>query len=185
MSAAERGSDSIHIDNATLRPASGDGLGVTVLEPSSVRLRQTSGGLLEATVGNRTYGGAEINQAFPRSQPDHFLILSDAEHREIGIIEDISKLDGESIESVGFALRVHYLIPVVTHIRQIRQQPGNWTWEVVTDRGPMRLILRNLHDHLETLGPDRILLTDIDGRSCEIRSADLDLPSRRRLSRVL
>lgn len=50
----------------------------------------------------------------------------------------------------------------------------------------MQVIMRNLHDHVEAVGSDRMVLTGIDGRTCEIVSiGGLDRQSRRQMAKVL
>ena len=162
-----------------------DPSGLTILDPSSLRVRVSAGGLLEAWVSDVRYWPVEVNQAFPRSDPGRFLVLSHGEQKEVGLIEDVSRLDGESVRALEHGLRVHYLIPRVTRIQRIRQEPGRWTWDVLTDRGPMQLTVQNLHDHLEMIGSGRMLLTAEDGRACEIVVAsNLDRHSRRQLAKV-
>ncbi len=157
---------------------------LNLLEPSSLRVRVGPGGLLQAWVGELSYRPVEVQQAFPRSDPGRFLVLSHGEV-ELGLIEDVSCLDAESVRALEYGLRVHYLIPRVTRIQRIRQEPGRWTWDVITDRGPMQLTVQNLHDHLETIGSGRMLLTTEDGRGCEIVAAgSLDRHSRRQLAKV-
>ena len=41
------------------------------------------------------------------------------------------------------------------------------TWEVETDRGPRRFVVRNLRDSTFPLGPNRLMMTDTDGNRYE------------------
>lgn len=152
-----------------------------------VSLTLGSGGVLAARVKGREYREVVLIRAFPRSDPWAHLVLTTLDdEEEIGLIERLEDLDEESRQAARADLRNRYLVPRVTAVRAVRQDPGSWTWTVETDRGPMQIIMRNLHDHLEVLGHDRMVLTGVDGRSCEIVSVRaLDAQSRRQMAKVL
>ncbi|MGG4394756.1 DUF1854 domain-containing protein [Paenibacillus thiaminolyticus] len=55
-----------------------------------------------------------------------------------------------------------------------------------TDAGLMRMTMRNLHEHVQLHGANRILLTDMNGRCAEIRDLQaLDGASKKWLKEVL
>jgi hypothetical protein len=74
----------------------------------------------------------------------------------------------------------------MTHTEKIAQKPALWIWNVKTSLGPMTLALRNLHEHLQSPAPGRYLITDIEGRRCEIPDiAALDAHSRKQWGKIL
>ena len=58
--------------------------------------------------------------------------------------------------------------------------------KVETDRGPMSLAIQNVHDHIQYTKTGGMLLSDMEGRRCEIRDLDqLDKKSLRELNRMI
>jgi len=154
--------------------------------PEALVCRRGPGRLLEIVLDGQVYSGAVATQAFPRSAPGRYVIFSDTSDNELGLLQDPTTLDPASREVLEAELRLRYVMPIVTKIERVRQNPGSWTFDVITDRGPLRLSVRNLHEHLEGLGSDRLILTDVDGRTAEISSIQaLDFHSKRELAKVL
>jgi hypothetical protein len=59
-------------------------------------------------------------------------------------------------------------------------------WELQTHLGTTKMAMRNLHEHLQYPGGGRIILTDLNGKRCEITEWQaLDSHSRKQLKEVL
>jgi len=171
--------------------------GLPCLTPGAVRLYRGPTGVLRATIEEepaRSYLHVLVYRAFPLSEPAQWVVLLDGQAKEIGMIEDPAALDPESQALCAEELELRYLTPHVTAVREIREDTleggGAWSpvlvWELVTDRGPMRLRLPNLLDHIRLLGPGRLLIWDRDGRRAEFADiAALDESSRRWLKKYL
>ncbi|WP_374019056.1 DUF1854 domain-containing protein [Paenibacillus thiaminolyticus] len=54
-------------------------------------------------------------------------------------------------------------------IVQVRQHHDLWIWQPEPDAGLVRMTMRNLHEHVQLHGANRLLLTDVNGRRAEIR----------------
>ncbi len=92
----------------------------------------------------------------------------------------------ESRDEVIKELRLRYLIPKVTHIKQILSKPAGIEWILETDHGPIRFLMRNMHDHVYYPAPNRILITDMDGRRYQIFDyTELDKHSVRQFRKLL
>ncbi len=156
------------------------------LVPSQVHCHHHARGSFAVTIDGTTFPTVVLTQAFPRSQPGHYVALATPEGKELGILVDSSLLDPSSRAALQQELRRRYVMPIVTQVERVQQRPGSWTFDLATDRGPMQISVRNLHEHLEGLGADRIILTDIDGRTAEVSSIRaLDAHSQRELSKIL
>ncbi|BFH14257.1 DUF1854 domain-containing protein [Paenibacillus melissococcoides] len=79
------------------------------------------------------------------------------------------ELDEESRRELLKELRMRYFLPQVSRIVQVRQHHDVWIWQLETDAGPMRMIMPNLHEHVQAHGVSRLILTDVNGRRAEIR----------------
>jgi hypothetical protein len=74
----------------------------------------------------------------------------------------------------------------VTRVDSVKFKSDLWLWELQTHLGPTRMAMRNLHEHLQYPGGGRVILTDIQGKRCEIPDwQTLDAHSRRQLEEVL
>jgi hypothetical protein len=157
-----------------------------VLDGARVTFYHVEGGLFAATVEDESYLGVLVTQAFPRSEPGHYLVLFAADGKELGMLTDSRDLDDHSQKALALELQRRYVRARVTRIERVYQTPGSWNFDLYTDRGPLELSMRNLHEHLEGLGQDRLVLTDGDGRTCEIPSiAALDPHSQHELAKIL
>jgi hypothetical protein len=170
-----------------------DGLGL--LDPAEVLLHRGPTGVLRATVGGdggRSYMRVSVYRAFPLSRPERWITLCDGDGREIGTIADPQALDPASCALLAEELELRYLTPRVTQLLQIREdttEGGGWTpalvWDMETDRGPLRMRLPNLADHVRALGPGRYLIQDREGRRVEVDASTLPPDGRARLGRHL
>ena len=148
--------------------------------------RRTQGGRLEVCLNGVVHSGIQVNQAFPRSDPGAYLVLSDRNQQELGVVVDPAELDPESQGALAKEIRLRYVMPMIRRIESVRQQSGSWSFKLSTDRGPMNLVIRNLHEYVEGVGTDRMILTGVDGLSGEIASIrSLDARSRRELAKII
>lgn len=154
------------------------------LNCADIVFRRSDGGVLQAIITGVDYAEVGLIRLFPLTHPDAFILVVDGDGNEIGVIDRVDELPHAVQIHLHHELRLRYVVPVVTHIRKISQEPGMWRWDIETDRGSMRMLLPNLHDHVQTVAEDRVLVHDLDGRRCEIRISLLDLHSRQQLKKV-
>lgn len=159
---------------------------VRLLDPARVRFSRGNGGILEMEVEGERIPEVLLFRTYPLSRQEEYISARNGKGEEIGIIERLADLAPDSLEEARKELRLRYLVPRVTRIDKIKQFPGMWVWELQTTLGPTKLSMRNLHEHIQTVGDNRLLLSDMDGNRCEIADMDaLDPQSRKQLSRVL
>lgn len=155
-----------------------------VLNAESVSFGRNESGVLQAVIDGVDYAEVALTRVFPLSQPDRYIVVSVPDGDEIGMIEDLQKLSTETRRHAEQELRLRYVVPIVKQVHRISQEPGMWRWHVTTDRGDIELMMPNLHDHVQTVSADRLLVTDVDGRRCEVRISALDGRSRMQLKKV-
>ncbi|WP_020619994.1 DUF1854 domain-containing protein [Paenibacillus daejeonensis] len=160
--------------------------GVRVLQPESVSFSRSRGGVLEGVLHGKSYKELVVYRTFPFRYPSRYLSIRTPEGEELGIIDDIAELDGESRQELSLELEFRYFLPRVERVERVDFQSDLWIWELQTHLGPTRLVMRNLHEHLQYAGGNRIVLTDQSGKRCEIPDwRRLDAHSRRQLSELL
>ena len=139
---------------------------VRFLEPSRVRLfhTDTGGDAVRLTLeGEASWRSVKIARAFPFSDPDRFIGLRDEVDEDIGMIRDLNSLDPESRAVVLAELNRRYFTPKVTKVLSVSEKSGSATFDVETDRGPVRFVVRSLRDNSFSLGPNRLMLADSEG----------------------
>ncbi len=147
---------------------------VRVLDPQAVRLFRThpEDTTVRVTIeGDRSWREVRIACAFPLSDPDRYIGLRDGSDKDIGILETLHGLDGESRSIIDEELSRRYFTPQVTRVDFVEEAFGVVTWEVETTKGPRRFLVRNLKDSAYTLGSSRVMMTDVDGNRYEFPDA--------------
>ena len=117
-------------------------------------------------------------RCLPLTRPGQYVSLQDDEGAEIGIIADVAELDRESRKAVEADLDLYYLKAEVKAIIRVEARNGVITWELVTDRGPRTVHVRD-RQNIRPLPNGRTILTDIHEAKYEIPPFDeLDERSR-------
>lgn len=163
-----------------------DPYSITLLNPIDVSFSRDSGGLLNANINNKVHKGILLYRTFPYSKPYEYISIRRNDDEELGIIRDLKQLDQKSEQEAFKELRLRYLIPVVTHIDSVKEEHGLWAINLKTDRGRLSLVMQNIHEHIQYTGNESILITDMEGRRCEIREVKrLDKNSLRELNKMI
>ncbi len=158
-----------------------------VIDPKRVIFFRGPDGTLRMTAeGDRSFLRVKVSRAFPLSDPHHYIGLRDSSDSEIGLIRDLRELPTEHRCLIEEELEKHYFIPVVQHIQDIKEEFGIVTWDVETDRGARRYIVRGLRDNVHEQSHFRLMITDVDGNRFEIPDYTLlDARSRAKLDLIL
>ncbi|MFE5317268.1 DUF1854 domain-containing protein [Paenibacillus sp. NPDC056579] len=159
---------------------------IVLLDSHNVWLGRSPGGVLQAVIEGVEYPEVLLYRTYPFSKPTEYISVRNPKEEEIGIIRSLQELELASREEAERELNLRYLIPRITHIEKIQQKPALWIWKVETTLGPMTLALRNLHEHLQSPAPGRYLISDIEGRRCEIVDINaMDAHSRKQWNKIL
>lgn len=148
------------------------------LTPKNARFFHSQGGLISLELTNED-GTKEIFErvvvlrAFPISNPDEFLAIrepdtSRLEGEEIGMIEDISIFDEETLKLLHEELDRRYFIPKITKINSVKEKFDYSYWDVKTDSGSVTFVMQNPFSNIRVLEDGRVFMNDIDGNCFEI-----------------
>ena len=143
---------------------------VRFLDPKTLRLFRTddSDSTVRLTIqDDRSWREVRVARAFPFSDPNRYIGLRDGDDKDIGILTKLDDLDTESNKIIADELERRYFTPRVERVLSVEEQFGVVTWEVETDRGTRRFLVRNLRDNSFPLGPNRLMVTDTDGNRYE------------------
>jgi len=156
-------------------------------EPSSLRVFRTPPWQTRLTVeGVVSFLVARPVRAAPLTDPNRYISFLDAKNEEICMVNDLAELDDESRQVVEADLAAHYLTATILSIDSARNEFGTSYWDVQTDRGARDFVVQNAAENARWLGPNRLLLLDVDGNRFEVPAIDrLDKRSIGLLRRVL
>jgi hypothetical protein len=179
-------------DTDRVPPAADAAFDLVLLNPAKVMLFRTGGSSVRATVSDpligaeRSYLRVSIARAFPLSKPDSYIGLRDGQDKDIGMFVTLDGMDAASRAVVDEELERRYFVPRVQRVVNVKEEFGNVTWEVETDKGRRTFLVQNLRESVQELTPTRVLVTDKDGVRYEFPDVrQLDLKSAAVLQRVM
>ncbi len=132
------------------------------------------------------HSGVQAVRAFPLNDPDEAISLVASDGTEQVFIPELSALPAERQQAVRDALSDRDMVPVIQRIVSVSTFATPSTWDVQTDRGPTRLVLKVEEDIRRLPGQRRLLITSSHGLVFEVPDRTrLDRASRRLLERFL
>lgn len=153
---------------------------IRYLSPETAVFERTAGGFLSLTLGDERYSRVFLYRSFPFTLSDEYISVRDKEGKEIGLIRRIGDFPAEAQALITEELERRYFTPVITKIRNVKEEFGYTYWDVETDSGPRRFTVKESHHNIVLLGPEHLLIVDVDGNRFEIPDCTaLDSQSRR------
>jgi hypothetical protein len=147
--------------------------------------RNAFGRLVLIEPGGTRHEGVEPIRAFPISDPMHGLSLASSDGKELAWIDDINELPSATRTLIEAELREREFTPQIQRIVRVSLQTDPCEWEVVTDRGPTKFVLKSSSD-VRPLDKRRALVSDAHCIHYLIADTQsLDRHSRRILERYL
>ena len=136
-----------------------------------------------ATAGTHT--GVVPVRTFPITAPDEGLSLVSTDGRELAWIEQPRLLPPAMRQILEAELAAREFMPEIQRVAQVSTFSTPSTWDVETDRGPTRFILKGEED-IRRLAGARLLITGEHGVQFIVRDMHaLDRASRKLLERFL
>ena len=152
---------------------------LTFLDPGKIKILRTSCGFVDAEIDGQHYKELKVARMFPVSLPDAYITVSDSSGKELGIILDLAKFEKSQSAVLEQALDHAYFMPKIRKVYSVTERFHVVSWDVMTDRGRRRFEMTVSTDQIIHLGPDRLVLHDIDHNRYEIESISaLDPESR-------
>lgn len=147
--------------------------------------RDGHGRLVLTTADGKRHVGVMPVRAFPLAAPDEGLSIVSAEGRELAWIDRIEQLDATAAAHIAEELAQREFTPTITQITSVSTFSTPSTWEVATDRGDTRLVLKGEED-IRRVGAGELLIADSHGLRFRVRDMSaLDKRSKRLLERFL
>lgn len=155
--------------------------------PSTLQLRRNPHGRLVVTLPDGTeHAGVLPVRAFPIAAPSEGMSLVGQDGHEVLWIERLDQVPEASRRLIEEDLAVREFVPVIQKIIAVSGFSTPSTWELQTDRGPARLVLKAEEDIRRLAGRTKLLIASSDGVQFLVPdSTALDKASRRLLERFL
>jgi hypothetical protein len=156
-------------------------------QPAAIDLSRNAHGRLVLVLadGSRHEGVTPV-RAFPIAAAAQGLSLVGQDGHELLWLDHLDQLPADARLLVEEELQVREFVPTIEKIIAVSSFSTPSTWDVATDRGPARLVLKAEEDIRRLGGRTRLLIAGGDG--VQFRIADttaLDRQSRRILERFL
>lgn len=147
--------------------------------------RDAYGRLVLTTSTGEAHVGIVPVRAFPIGAPQEGTALVSPDGHELVWIERLDPLPSDIRSLIEDELRSREFMPEIQRIVTVSSFATPSTWQVVTDRGETRFILRGEED-IRRFGAHSLLIADSHGIQFLVRDiAALDRGSRRLLDRFL
>jgi Domain of unknown function (DUF1854) len=146
--------------------------------------RNAFGRLVLLGAGERVEGVVPV-RAFPIAAPAEGISLVGPDGRELRWIEQLGTLPPAQRQLIDEELAAREFSPEIRRLKAVSTFSTPSIWEVATDRGDTRFILKGEED-IRRLGRSMLLIADSHGVQFMVRDvAALDRGSRRLLERFL
>ena len=152
---------------------------LNILDPKKIRLHKDPFNKIRLTIlddkGHPEKEDIEVKpvMGFPLTDSEVYVSLCESKDgkkdKEIGIIEDIGKLDSESKKLLKTELKIEYFMPMITKINSMVENHGVMKFDVETDKG-RRIFETRYREDIRKLSGLRIIIRDADGNRYEIKN---------------
>ena len=107
----------------------------------------------------REYIDVKPIRIFPISDPEHWVVICDADGNELICVEDLNHLSDQIRQLLLEELRVREFLPIIKKVMGISSRFEPSEWKIETDRGETCFVL-NDEDDIHRLSTYRILIID-------------------------
>lgn len=146
--------------------------------------RNTFGKLVFADAEG-THEGVVPVRAFPIAAPDSGIALVDQDGHELAWIDRLTDLPADVRALLEEELKNREFLPEIKRLKHVSTFAVPSTWDVETDRGMARFILKGEED-IRRIAHDTLLIADSHGVQYLVRDVQaLDNASRKLLDRFL
>ncbi len=162
------------------------------LDPQKIRFGYDGENLVFVDAAGTYYPRVTLRRCFPLSADNTYILVRVPEAEtertiELGIVANCDELNEESRTAVLRELRMHYFVPMLKKVNNIKEEFGFLYWDVDTDRGRKQFIMRDsIIGSTRRVSDGRWLLIDINQTRYEVHNLeDLDVKSQDLLTKYL
>lgn len=148
------------------------------LEPDGFSVLPASPGFLSLRMADGTvHEDVRCAALFPVTDPEGFVELTvpkpadEGGQVSLGVLQSMAGLEPAARAAIEAALRRRHMLPEITEIRSIRDGIDGCEWDVETDRGARRMLVKRKGESYQMIGENRLVVEDADG--CRYRISDI------------
>lgn len=146
---------------------------LNILDPKNVRIYKDEFNRLRLEIiGEVEYLEVKAIMNFPLTNPDSFIsfveVKDGKKEQEIGVIEDVKKLDNKSKKVLRDELKRAYFMPEIVKINSLKEYHGIMKFDVETDKG-RRVFETRYKEDIRKLPKGNIAIKDADGNRYVIK----------------
>lgn len=139
----------------------------------------TFGKLIYTDPAGQRHVGVTPIRAFPFTDREHWISLTNESGKELTLIEDVATLTEEARKILLAELASREFVPAITKVYSVSSETEPCEWDVETDRGRTKFVMKNEED-IRRLGQNGASITDGQGLRFVIHEIKkLDAHSRR------
>lgn len=147
--------------------------------PKFSLVRDQWGQLIFVAAKGETFGNVTPVALFPISGPESWISIRSADGIELACIEDPRTLPADVWQLLKEDLSRREFVPTIRRIVRVSGNTEPCEWQVETDRGPTRFVLKSDED-VRRIGDHEILILDAHGTRYHIPDLTaVDVKSRR------
>jgi hypothetical protein len=146
---------------------------LNILDPKEIQISKDGFNKIKLKInGDTEYEEVKPVMGFPLTNPDQFIsfveIKDGKNEKEIGIIEDLKKIDSKSRKLLKEELKKEYFMPRIIKINRMKEYHGTMKFDVETDKGQREFETRYKED-IRKLSGGCVIIKDADGNRYEIK----------------
>ena len=159
-------------------------LGTEYVQPENCAFF-ANGSFLGMTLNGKEYRRVILTRAMPLALPEKYICITDADGKELGIIEDISQFPEEQKVFMREELSRRYFCPEVSEITDIKEKMGHFYFDVLIGDYKKSFTIKDLSKSIRCIN-SQIILSDVDGNRFVIGDINkINKKSRRKLEPYL
>ncbi len=145
-------------------------LSVNKLTPDNATFSETKGGFITLSLDGDDKGMVNIICTFPFTAPDEFLSVrtADDKQEELGIIENISDFDNDTVAIIKKQLEIRYFMPEILKVYSVKEEYGHTYWSVLTNKGKHKFTSPSGSSGSVIKKENRVIIKDSDQNRYEI-----------------
>lgn len=141
------------------------------LTKENCRFHRTPGGFVSLAIGEEHYDRIQVFCTFPFTDRNCCVSIRESTEKakEIGMIRNLDQdMEPDTVQMLQEQISLRYFTPVITKIKNVKEEYGFAYFDVVTDHGPCRFAIHMGGSAVVHLSETRILIMDLDENRFEI-----------------
>ncbi len=141
---------------------------ISYISPERTIFKRARGGFLSLQLDDRLYPRVDLYMAFPFTHAREYISVRKPSGEEIGFIRRLDDFPKETVDLLEEELKKRYFIPKILKIEKLKEELGEYRWEVKTDSGVTIFNTMRGHGNITLIKDDRVLIKDKFGNRYEI-----------------